>query len=224
MRYPAAADVQYIIQLALHLRNPKFPRPAGYSSTVPHHIPTVGGRPDVHRGPQPVAPSATFTRSSSVPRTQQHVASKKTSEQISHNTGSLRRLSSPNAFTDPLDAAVIFSNSLSNSRGEGTSGCDSSSTNSSVSNNQGTTRASKVVSGLVRLGGKLGRPRDLPVSRHLSIQSSPTPSPGTGLAVRSRALAVHPAVNGYPSLQPGEVNAAECSTGHDASLCTKGLV
>ncbi|KAG7164151.1 TBC1 domain family member 5-like, partial [Homarus americanus] len=185
MRYPAAADVQYIIQLALHLRNPKFPRPAGYSSTVPHHIPTVGGRPDVHRGPQPVAPSATFTRSSSVPRTQQHVASKKTSEQISHNTGSLRRLSSPNAFTDPLDAAVIFSNSLSNSRGEGTSGCDSSSTNSSVSNNQGTTRASKVVSGLVRLGGKLGRPRDLPVSRHLSIQSSPTPSPGTVAFVAS---------------------------------------
>lgn len=105
MRYPASADVQYIIQLALHLRNPKvscsslmqydhscciavfffpvvdthftlsmlqqYPRPPGYSSTATHHIPTVGGRPDVHRGPQ--HHSAPQARSSSVPRTTQQV-------------------------------------------------------------------------------------------------------------------------------------------------------
>lgn len=106
MRYPASADVQYIIQLALHLRNPKvsysslmqydyscciavfiffpvvdiphtfsmlqqYPRPPGYSSTATHHIPTVGGRPDVHRVPQ--HHSAPQTRSSSVPRTTQQV-------------------------------------------------------------------------------------------------------------------------------------------------------
>lgn len=192
MRYPAAADVQYIIQLALHLRNPKqYPRPPGYSCRVPHHIPTVGGRPDVHRGPQPVAPSSAFTRSSSVPRTQNTVSKKTaTSEQMPQDTSSVRRLSSPNAFTDPLNAAVIFSNSLSNSsskgEGEGGSGYNSSSNSMSSNNNQGTTRASKVVSGLVRLGGKLGRPRDLPVSRHLSIQSPQTPSPNTVAFVASQ--------------------------------------
>lgn len=192
MRYPAA-DVQFIIQLALHLRSPKqYPRPPGYSSKVPHHVPTVGGRPDVHRGPQAVASSATFTRSSSVPRTQQNINRQNSSEQVSQNTGSLRRLSSPNAFTDPLNAAVIFSNSLSNSnsnrniKGEGTTACDSSSTSNSISYSQGTTRASKVVSGLVRLGGKLGRPRDLPVSRHLSIQSPSTPSNNTVTFVASQ--------------------------------------
>ncbi|XP_042875470.1 TBC1 domain family member 5-like isoform X1 [Penaeus japonicus] len=196
MRYPAAADVQYIIQLALHLRNPKqHPRPPGYSSGASRHMPTVGGRPDIHRGPQTLVPPETTARSSSVPRTQQSKIKKRTTSGEQAPTAveasTVRRLSSPNAFTDPLNAAVIFSNNSSSNRSNSgnearnDNGCDSSS--SSSVNNQGTTRASKVVSGLVRLGGKLGRPRDLPVSRHLSIQSPPTPSPNTVAFVASQA-------------------------------------
>ncbi|KAK7077787.1 hypothetical protein SK128_022846, partial [Halocaridina rubra] len=176
MRYPASADVQFIIQLALHLRNPKlYARPVGYSGNAARHIPTVGGRPDVHRGPQHVS------RSSSVPRSQpQHIGKKRSTsgdQPPTHEESVLsRRLSSPNAFTDPLNAAVIFSNSshgTSNKLGGGewkhNDGCDS---------NNGTTRAS-IVSGLVRLGGKLGRPKELSVTRHQSLQSPPTPSPNT---------------------------------------------
>uniref|UniRef100_A0A0P4WL95 Rab-GAP TBC domain-containing protein n=1 Tax=Scylla olivacea TaxID=85551 RepID=A0A0P4WL95_SCYOL len=189
MRYPAAADVQYIIQLALHLRNPKqYPRPPGYSGLASLHLPTVGGRPDVHRGPQQAAASSSVARSSSVPRTQQGATPKTSdsSEEALSYGSTVRRLSSPNAFTDPLNAAVIFSNSESKtsntrtSRGEGGRTLDNSSNNVSSSNVPGTSnRASMVVSGLVRLGGKLGRPRELPVSRHLSIQSPSTPPSST---------------------------------------------
>jgi len=50
MRYPMVTDVHYIIDMALHLRDPKLhPRPAGYNHLMLRHIPTVGGRPDVHR-------------------------------------------------------------------------------------------------------------------------------------------------------------------------------
>ncbi|XP_064082066.1 TBC1 domain family member 5-like isoform X4 [Macrobrachium nipponense] len=116
MRYPASADVQYIIMLALHLRNPKqYPKPAGYSGSASRHIPTVGGRPDVHRGPQIVATSATSqTRSSSVPRTQpQHIGKKRSTSGDQapsvEEASSGRRLSSPNAFTDPLNVAFVMS-------------------------------------------------------------------------------------------------------------------
>lgn len=184
MRYPAAADVQYIIQLALHLRNPKqHPRPPGYSSSAPHHLPTVGGRPDVHRAPQLAAVSSSVARSSSVPRTQAGNMRADQSEEAQTYNSSVRRLSSPNAFTDPLNAAVIFSNSESKSssnrmsRGDAGKSFDSS----GVSGPGGSNRASKVVSGLVKLGGKLGRPKELPVSRHLSIQSPPTPPSTTAL-------------------------------------------
>ncbi|KAK3865498.1 hypothetical protein Pcinc_028894 [Petrolisthes cinctipes] len=192
MRYPASADVQYIIQLALHLRNPKqYPRPPGYSSTATQHIPTVGGRPDVHRGPQ--HHSAAQARSASVPRTTQQVMSVKrapSTEQRSPEGSTVRRLSSPNAFTDPLNAAVIFSNNQSSSgsgrgsKGEGGGGGGGGGSSGGGYVSDGTAashpgRASRVVSGLVRLGGKLGRPRELPVSRHLSIQSPPTPPANT---------------------------------------------
>ncbi|XP_042212242.1 histone deacetylase complex subunit SAP30 homolog isoform X3 [Homarus americanus] len=40
----------------------------------------------------------------------------------------------------------------------------------------------------------------------------------------SQVLPVRPAVNGYLSLQLGEVKAVECSPSHAATLCTKGLV
>lgn len=186
MRYPASADVQYIIMLALHLRNPKqYPKPAGYSGAASRHIPTVGGRPDVHRGPQTVAASVTSqTRSSSVPRTQpQHIGKKRSTSGDQapsvEEASSGRRLSSPNAFTDPLNAAVIFSNSSNVS-------CSKIGTSDNLENNQGTTRASKVVSGLVRLGGKLGRPRELSVTRHQSLQSPPSPSPNTVAFVMSQ--------------------------------------
>lgn len=116
MRYPASADVQYIIMLALHLRNPKqYPKPAGYSGAASRHIPTVGGRPDVHRGPQTVAASVTSqTRSSSVPRTQpQHIGKKRSTSGDQapsvEEASSGRRLSSPNAFTDPLNVAFVMS-------------------------------------------------------------------------------------------------------------------
>lgn len=50
MRYPTVADVHYIIDMALHLRDPrKHPKPTAYNN--PMHIPTVGGRPDIHRAP-----------------------------------------------------------------------------------------------------------------------------------------------------------------------------
>ncbi|XP_068207328.1 TBC1 domain family member 5 isoform X2 [Palaemon carinicauda] len=185
MRYPASADVQYIIMLALHLRNPKqYPKPAGYSGAASRHIPTVGGRPDVHRAPQILTAPVSQTRSSSVPRTQpQHIGKKRSTSGDQapsfEEVTSGRRLSSPNAFTDPQNAAVIFSNS-SNVRSSAKIG-----TSDSWENNQGTTRASKVVSGLVRLGGKLGRPRELSVTRHQSLQSPQSPSPNTVAFVMS---------------------------------------
>ncbi|XP_063607723.1 TBC1 domain family member 5-like isoform X4 [Penaeus indicus] len=118
MRYPAAADVQYIIQLALHLRNPKqHPRPPGYSSGASRHIPTVGGRPDIHRGPQTLVPPETAARSSSVPRTQQPKIKKRTTSGEQAPTAAegstARRLSSPNAFTDPLNVAFVASQAQS---------------------------------------------------------------------------------------------------------------
>ncbi|XP_042875474.1 TBC1 domain family member 5-like isoform X4 [Penaeus japonicus] len=118
MRYPAAADVQYIIQLALHLRNPKqHPRPPGYSSGASRHMPTVGGRPDIHRGPQTLVPPETTARSSSVPRTQQSKIKKRTTSGEQAPTAveasTVRRLSSPNAFTDPLNVAFVASQAQS---------------------------------------------------------------------------------------------------------------
>uniref|UniRef100_T1JG27 Rab-GAP TBC domain-containing protein n=1 Tax=Strigamia maritima TaxID=126957 RepID=T1JG27_STRMM len=53
MKYPAVADVQYIMEVALHLRDPNNnPKPCGYSSHMLQHKPTVGGRMDIHRGPK----------------------------------------------------------------------------------------------------------------------------------------------------------------------------
>lgn len=79
------------------------PRPPGYSSSAPHHLPTVGGRPDVHRAPQLAAVSSSVTRSSSVPRTQAGNTRADQSEEAQTYNSSVRRLSSPNAFTDPLN-------------------------------------------------------------------------------------------------------------------------
>ncbi|KAG0721523.1 hypothetical protein GWK47_006328 [Chionoecetes opilio] len=198
MRYPAAADVQYIIQLALHLRNPKqYRRPPGYSSLASHHMPTVGGRPDVHRGPQVVAGPSSLARSSSVPRSQQGPTprtSDSSGEGMPHSS-SVRRLSSPNAFTDPLNASAVFNNSESKnstnrtSRGDGGRSIDGGSSNMGGSSAPPpTTRASMVVSGLVKLGGKLTRPKDLPVSRHMSIQSPASPPVSTAMEHSKRAF------------------------------------
>ncbi|XP_066951649.1 TBC1 domain family member 5 [Macrobrachium rosenbergii] len=181
MRYPASADVQYIIMLALHLRNPKQP---DYSGASFPFIPLLLERQMYMHG-QTVAASVTSqTRSSSVPRTQpQHIGKKRSTSGDQapsvEEASSGRRLSSPNAFTDPLNAAVIFSNSSNVS-------CSKIGTSDNLENNQGTTRASKVVSGLVRLGGKLGRPRELSVTRHQSLQSPPSPSPNTVAFVMSQ--------------------------------------
>lgn len=72
------------------------------------------------------------------------------------------------------------------SRGGAGQSFDSSS--NSLSGLGGGNRASKVVSGLVKLGGKLGRPKELPVSRHLSIQSPPTPPSTTGTQCRTKTI------------------------------------
>lgn len=90
-------------------------------------------------------------------------------------------------YFQPTTAAVIFSNSQSSSssgrgsKGEGGGGGGGGYVSDGSAASMGHPgRASRVVSGLVRLGGKLGRPRELPVSRHLSIQSPPTPPANTG--------------------------------------------
>ncbi|CAL4065462.1 unnamed protein product, partial [Meganyctiphanes norvegica] len=184
MRYPASADVQYIIQIALHLRSPKtYPKPRGYSSAVSHHVPTVGGQPNIHRGPQKVPATSSIgyappgsTRSASLPRTQYQ---QKTFQQRAQSTdqtysgrngstASLRRLSSPNV--DPLNATAY--------KHEGNNHYNNSSNNNSSGDDN---RTSKVVSGFVRFKDKLGRPKDLNIAtRGTSLQSPPTPSSATG--------------------------------------------
>ena len=100
-----------------------------------------------------------------------------------------------NNETNEIAAAVIFSNSENKSsntrtsRGEGGRTSDTGSNNVSSSSAPGTSnRASMMVSGLVRLGGKLGRPRELPVSRHLSIQSPSSPPVSTTMEHSKRLV------------------------------------
>lgn len=88
----------------------QYPRPPGYSGLASLHLPTVGGRPDVHRGPQQVAVvSSSVARSSSVPRTQQGATPKTNDslEEAPSYSSTVRRLSSPNAFTDPLNGEYV---------------------------------------------------------------------------------------------------------------------
>lgn len=68
MRYPAVADVHYLVDLALHLKNPtQYKRPVGYSSQMLRHVPLVGGRKEIHRAPVSIAStSATTQQSTSV--------------------------------------------------------------------------------------------------------------------------------------------------------------
>lgn len=65
MRYPAVTDVQYIIGVALHLRDPNnYKKPNGYSVQMLQHVPTVGGRSDIHRIPLQMGGSVETLRDS----------------------------------------------------------------------------------------------------------------------------------------------------------------
>ncbi|XP_076045513.1 TBC1 domain family member 5 isoform X2 [Oratosquilla oratoria] len=201
MRYPAAADVHYIVQVALHLRNPKkFHRPPGYSANVAKHKPTVGGQPDVHRAPRPTSAnqgSGSCRRSSSVsvsshsnsesqlqsmPSSKDHSVTRTRHYSI-EDRGKKSKLSNGTEAITPTvsiesDPLQVVSFTTTNS-GSGVTG-------EVGSQNPASSRASKVMSGLARLGEKIARPKELPVSRPQSLQSPPTPSPSTELFVSSQ--------------------------------------
>lgn len=80
MRYPAVTDVQYIVDEALHMRDPqKYPKPNCYSMQI--QVPTVGGRTDIHRTPM----SQSYTEPSK---------DQKQSSRVTSGFSSLRRMAS----------------------------------------------------------------------------------------------------------------------------------